>query len=37
MLQSNMSQYLLANNNSHETIAVKFEHCSEIQIPIENT
>ena len=28
------SQYLLANNDSTETITVKFKHCGEIQISI---
>ena len=31
------SQYLLDNNDSRKTIAVKFEHCRAIQIPIGNT
>ena len=28
------SQYLLANNDSIETITVKFKHCGEIRISI---
>ena len=30
------SEYLLVNNDSPETIAVKLEHCSAIRIQIGN-
>ena len=29
------SQYLLANNDSAETITVKFKHCGEFEIQLE--